>query len=60
MTETIDWEALYVAADKLRDQFKSLNIDWFRDDLKNDGPRDCTPWNILAETVINHYHPNKK
>lgn len=50
-----NWDAIYAAADALRAEFLTLNAQWFVDDQKVEGPRDCTPWNILAEAAIKAY-----
>lgn len=45
---TITWDQIYLMADALKTEFRTLNPQWFVDDAKNDGPCDLTPWNLLA------------
>lgn len=51
----ISSDILHDVADAIRDEFLTMGIQWFVDDHKDIGSRDCTPWNIMAEAAINKY-----
>jgi hypothetical protein len=39
-------------SDALKAKFRTLNVQWFVDDSKNDGPCDMAPWNLLTTAMI--------
>jgi hypothetical protein len=59
--QVMDSDIMHKMGEAIRREMKTLAIDWFGDDLKSpdDGPRELTPWNLLAIAAYEAEHDGR-